>query len=210
LEVSAFVGDALQACAAVPVDPRTRRQATILCAEFRRPEQGMESLPPEVALERVDRFLIEAAALVRDNRGAVVAISENELVASFGAPEPLEGHAALACRTALGLRKLALGHTKSMAGTRIALDTGVVIVGSARDQATDVRGGPVSVAHALSQALERDLVVATAKTRASAGGFVSMQQLAAPLVSGFAKGQQLFEVTEIRRGRSRWQLRADV
>src|SRR5262249_9152280 len=48
LEVSAFVSDALQARTAVPVDPRTRRQATIMCAEFRPPEQGIESLPPEV------------------------------------------------------------------------------------------------------------------------------------------------------------------
>ena len=66
----------------------------------------MDDLPPEVALERVDPLLMQAAALVRDNGGTVLTISENELVASFGAPEPLEGHAALACRTALALREL--------------------------------------------------------------------------------------------------------
>ena len=97
-----------------------------------------------------------------------------------------------------------------MPGVRSALDTGIVIVGPARDQALEVRGGPVSVAHTLSQALRRDLVVATAKTRASAGGFVSMQALAAPLLSEYPKDQRLFEVTEIRRGRSRWQLRAET
>ena len=68
----------------------------------------------------------------------------------------------------------------------------------------------MSVAHTLSQALGRDLVVATARTRASAGGFVSMQALAAPLLSEYPKDQRLFEVTEIRRGRSRWQLRAET
>ena len=210
LEASAFANEALQARTVIAVDPRTRRQATILCAEFRYAEQILERLPPDVALERVDPFLMQAAALVRDNGGTVLTISENELVASFGAPEPLEGHAALACRTALALRELALTHPDWMPGVRSALDTGIVIVGPARDQASEVRGGPVSVAHTLSQALRPDLVVATARTRASAGGFVSMQALAAPLLSEYPKDQRLFEVIEIRRGRSRWQLRAET
>ena len=62
----------------------------------------MESLPPDIVLERVDPFLTQAAALVRDNGGTVLTVSEDELVASFGAPEPLEGHAALACEPHLG------------------------------------------------------------------------------------------------------------
>ncbi|RWD19554.1 MAG: alpha/beta fold hydrolase, partial [Mesorhizobium sp.] len=110
LEASAFANEALQAQTVVAVDPRTRRQATILCADFQYAEPVMENLPPDVALERVDPFLMQATALVRDNGGTVLTISENELVASFGAPEPLEGHAALACRTALALRELALRH----------------------------------------------------------------------------------------------------
>ncbi|RWE60805.1 alpha/beta fold hydrolase [Mesorhizobium sp.] len=210
LEASAFANEALQAQTVVAVDPRTRRQATILCADFQYAEPVMENLPPDVALERVDPFLMQATALVRDNGGTVLTISENELVASFGAPEPLEGHAALACRTALALRQLALRHGDWMTGVRAALDTGVVIVSPARDGALEVRGGPVSVAHTLSQALGRDLVVATARTRASAGGFVSMEALAAPLLSEYPKNQRLFEVIEIRRGRSRWQLRAET
>ena len=116
VEASAFANEALQARTVVAVDPRTRRQATILCADFRYAEQVMESLPADVALERVDPFLMQATALVRDNGGTVLTISENELVASFGAPEPLEGHAALACRTALALRELALGHADWMTG----------------------------------------------------------------------------------------------
>ncbi|TIT49008.1 MAG: alpha/beta fold hydrolase, partial [Mesorhizobium sp.] len=145
LEASAFANEALQAQTVVAVDPRTRRQATILCADFQYAEPVMENLPPDVALERVDPFLMQATALVRDNGGTVLTISENELVASFGAPEPLEGHAALACRTALALRELALRHGDWMTGVRAALDTGIVIVSPARDRALEVRGGPVSV-----------------------------------------------------------------
>ena len=211
-ETSAFANDALQARTMVPIDQRTRRQATILSAEFVHAVRATEDLLPEVALELVDPLLAQAAALVRENGGTVLTISENELIASFGAPEPLEGHAALACRTALGLRELLVGHA-SMTGVRVALDSGVVIVSPSRDSAvgqTEVRGGPVTVAHTLSQALRRDLVVATARTRASAGGFVGMRTLAAPAMSGHPKDQRLYEVTEIKRGRSRWQLRADT
>ncbi len=104
-ETSAFANDALQARTMVPIDQRTRRQATILSAEFVHAVRATEDLLPEVALELVDPLLAQAAALVRENGGTVLTISENELIASFGAPEPLEGHAALACRTALGLAR---------------------------------------------------------------------------------------------------------
>ena len=147
LEASAFANDALQGAVLGRVDPRTRRQATILCADFRYAEQVWRGLPPDVALERVDPFLMQASRTCARQRGTVLTISENELVASFGAPEPLEGHAALACRTALALRELALQPCRLDDGSVLALDTGIVIFGPARDQASEVRGGPVSVAH---------------------------------------------------------------
>ena len=100
----------------VPLDRRTRRQATILRTDFRYAEQGSSGVAPEVALERLDPFLNEAAALMRQNGGKALTVSENELVASFGAPEPLEGHAALACRAALALSDLAHSHADSVAG----------------------------------------------------------------------------------------------
>lgn len=204
VEASSFASEVLQARAKVPVDPRTRRQATVLCAEFRYAELEMDALSPEVALERLDSFLANATALVRNNGGTVLSISENELMASFGAPEPLEGHAALACRTALALRELALGTEAALQSFAVALDTGTVIVGPPRDQSPDVRGGPVSGAHTLCQSMHDDVVVATSRTRSAAGGFVDMREFASPA------GQQLFEVREIRHGRSRWQLRADT
>jgi pimeloyl-ACP methyl ester carboxylesterase/tetratricopeptide (TPR) repeat protein len=210
IEATTFANEALQPRTAVAADARTRRQATILCANFGYSEQMFQNLPPDVALERVDPFLMQATALVHENGGTILNISENELVASFGAPEPLEGHAALACRAALALRELAHGPAEWMPKIRAGLDTGMVIVAPARNGASEVRGGPVSVAHTLSQALRPDAVVTTAKTRASAGGFVNMQPLAKALLPQYSEEQQLFEVTEIRRGRSRWQLRFDT
>ena len=209
-EVSAFANAALQGRAVVPADPRTRRQATILSADFRYADQA-ESLPPEVALERVDAMLERAAALVRENGGTVLTISENELVASFGAPEPLEGHAALACRTALGLRELALGHAgfddrrPHCPGHRHRHRR------PAGDQAAEVRGGPVSVAHGLSQALRpRSSSWRPPGPRHRPAASSACRRWRRRCCRNTPKDQQLFEVIEIRRGRSRWQLRAET
>jgi pimeloyl-ACP methyl ester carboxylesterase/class 3 adenylate cyclase/tetratricopeptide (TPR) repeat protein len=209
-EATAFASDVLQSRTVVPISHRTRRQATILSASFVSQLQSVEDLPPEVALEAVDPLLASATELVRMNGGIILNASENGLTAAFGAPKPLEDHSAFACRTALELRKLTSGQAGSKIGVCIALDTGNVIVSTAPEpDRAEVRGGPVSVAHTINQALRRDLVIATERTQASADGFVTMRELAPVMVPGFPKDQQLYEVIEINRGRSRWQLRAE-
>jgi pimeloyl-ACP methyl ester carboxylesterase/class 3 adenylate cyclase/tetratricopeptide (TPR) repeat protein len=211
-ETTAFANGALQARRVSPADQRTRRQATILSLDFAGPVETTDDFSPELALEAIDPLLAKAAELVRANRGTVLNASENGLTASFGAPEPLEDHAAFACRAALELRKLALGRDDWMTRVRIALDTGIVILSSAKGPTPgemEVRGGPVPVAHTLSQGSPHDLVVATERTRLSAGGFVSMRMLAPHAVSGFSKDQQLYHVIGINRGCSRWHLRAE-
>src|SRR5262245_31109596 len=210
-EVTGFANSVFQTRAIVPIDHRTRRQATILCADFVSPVQAMDEFFPEMALEIVDPLLMKAAEHVRANGGTVLGVTESGLTASFGAPDALEGHAALACRTALELRDMVRGDPRSMTRVRVALDTGVVIVGPARvagSATVEVRGGPVTIVDALSQALRRDIVAATERTRNSAGGFVGMEALLPQAVTGFSKDQHLYEVLEIKRGRSRWQLRS--
>jgi pimeloyl-ACP methyl ester carboxylesterase/class 3 adenylate cyclase/tetratricopeptide (TPR) repeat protein len=211
-EATAFASYTLQRRVVAPMIQRTRRQATILTADFLSPMHAIDDLLPEAALEAVDPLLAEAVQLVRSNGGTVLNASENGLTAAFGAPEPLEDHAAFACRTALALRDLRVHQTTSTARIRIALDTGTVILSPARDSPAaqmEVRGGPVSVTHALSQALQPDMVTITERTRFSAGGFVNVRIISAPAVYGFSDNQKLYEVIGINRGRSRWQLRAE-
>ena len=208
-EATAFANEVLEERTVAPVIRRTRRQATILTVDFVSSVKGIDQLLPEVALEAVDPLLRKAVELVQKNGGSVLNASENGLTAAFGAPEPLEDHAAFACRTALGLRDLTLEQAASIARVRIALDTGTVIVSPVSDPQSgqmEVRGGPVSIAHALTHVLQADIVVATERTRSSAGGFVSMQSIG---VHGFGSDQQLYEVRGINFGRSRWHLRAE-
>lgn len=188
---------------ALAADQRTRRLATILSAVFSTPEQELRF--PELVLEALDPLLAEAGELVRSNRGTLLSASENGLTASFGAPEPLENHAAFACRVGLQLRNLARAHSKI--GVRVALDTGIVILNSGNAADRQVRGGPVSVAHSLSQAVRHDLVVATERARVSAGALVNTQRLRLPEASIFSEDQRLHEVTGLNRGGSRWRMR---
>ncbi len=209
-EASAFAGSVLKSAAVAPLGHKTRRQATILSASFVSSLPSSDELPPEAALEVVDPLLTRAAELVRTNGGIVLNASENGLTAAFGAPTALEDHAAFASRTALELFRFASGEANSPIRMSIALDTGNVVVTAAPDpKRSEVRGGPVSVAHALSQLRRHDCIVATERTRSSAGGFVAMRQLAPEAMPGIPEDQQLYEVTEINRGRSRWQLRAE-
>jgi pimeloyl-ACP methyl ester carboxylesterase/DNA-binding SARP family transcriptional activator len=155
-EAIGFASQVYETKAIVPIDNRTRRQATILCADFVCPVQAMDEFFPETALEIIDPLLMKAVELVRANGGTVLSVTDSELTASFGAPDGLEGHAALACRTALKLRETVLNDLRSMIRVRIALDTGVVIVGPARVAgagALEVRGGPVTVAAYLGRRL---------------------------------------------------------
>jgi class 3 adenylate cyclase/tetratricopeptide (TPR) repeat protein len=209
-ETTGSVNEMLQGDTDLSIDQKTRRLATILSADFA--SIGYDLRFPEAALDVLDPLLAKAGELVRANRGTLLSASENGFTASFGAPEPLEDHAAFACRAGLEFRNLVKGLVDTGIGVRIAIDTGMVIVSTARDatkRQKQVRGGPVSVAHSLSQGLRHDLVIATERTRSSAGGLVTTQPLSLSTPSIFAKGQLLHEVTGLNRGRSRWQVRAE-
>ncbi len=204
-ETRAFASDVLNSRSMAPIGHRTRRQATILSASFISSGEPVDELPPEIALAAIDPLLVRAAEIVRLNGGVMLNASENGLTASFGAPRPLEDHAAFACRAALELRKLA---STSPIRICIALDTGNVIVSTAPESA-EVRGGPVSAAYAINQSLRRDFAIATGRAQAAADGFVTMRKLTSLAVPGYPKDQALYEVMQINRGRSRWQLRAE-
>lgn len=206
-EATAFASSVLQSRPAMAPSRKTRRQATILSASFVSALDPADEQAPEVALDAVDPLLSRATELVQTNGGIVLSASETGLTASFGAPKPLEDHAAFACRTALALRQLASAQTGAAIRICVALDTGNVVVSEAPEpDRAEVRGGPVSVAHLISQAPRPDRVIATGRTRSAAGGFVTMRELTSATPK---TGQQLYEVVEINRGRSRWQLRAE-
>jgi pimeloyl-ACP methyl ester carboxylesterase/class 3 adenylate cyclase/tetratricopeptide (TPR) repeat protein len=206
-----FAQEVLQTPVVIPVDQRTRRLATILCAAFSSPLQVLDEQSPETAIELVDPIIMRAAEIVRANGGTVLSITDAELMASFGAPDALEGHAALACRAALAIRDVGADADHAVVA-RIALDTGVVIVGPARVGSRvgiEVRGAPVTNAGAIARALREDGVAATERTRQSAGGFAAMEVLTPDATSALLGDQRLYQVSEIKRALSRWHLRAE-
>jgi pimeloyl-ACP methyl ester carboxylesterase/class 3 adenylate cyclase/tetratricopeptide (TPR) repeat protein len=208
----AFAHEALQISSAIPIDRRTRRQATILCADFVSASRAINDEFPELVVELVDPLIIRAAEIVRANGGTVLSVADAELMASFGAPEALEGHAALACRAALAIQTMTARQSNEAVGVRIALDTGIVIVGPARlgrGDAVEVRGGPVAVASETAQAVTPDLVVATERTRQSAGGFALMEPLALPQAPRASADQRLYAVRDVKRARTRWHLKSE-
>jgi pimeloyl-ACP methyl ester carboxylesterase len=195
-ETTSFATEVFASAPITSITSRAQREATLLCADFVSPLQAFSGLDPELALELVDPAMLKAAEVVREHGGTVLALSDTKLTASFGAHGTLPDHAARACRAALELHALVhAGH--SAVRTRIALDTGVVIVAPPRIDGSgdvEVRGAPVSLVRQLNHALRRDVVATTERTRLAVGAAVRMQALASHLVSGFSRGQRLFEV----------------
>jgi pimeloyl-ACP methyl ester carboxylesterase/DNA-binding SARP family transcriptional activator/tetratricopeptide (TPR) repeat protein len=207
----AFAHEVMDTPAIVSADRRTRRQATILCADFASPH-ALDDRFPERAIELIDPVIMQAVEIVQYNGGTVLSVTDAELSASFGAPSALEGHAALACRAALAIMYMCAKDPPTGVEARIALDTGVVIVGPSRVGSRDsveVRGPPLTTSGAVAQSLRRNVVAATERTRQAAGGFAAMEALASDDAPGAPKEQRLYEVREIKQGRSRWHLRAE-
>ena len=201
-ETLSFARTVLQT-APTSIESRQRREATLLCADFVTPITSFSRLDPEVALEVIDPLVVQAAELVREHGGEVVQLSDTRLTASFGAQADLAKHALAACRAALLLREMVRQNSKGLARVRIALDSGGVIIAPPRiggSVEVEVRGAPLAVVHALNQALRRDVVAATARTEAAAGGAVQMRPLPSRHVTGFSRRERLLEVVGLASG----------
>jgi pimeloyl-ACP methyl ester carboxylesterase len=185
------------------IDSRQRREATLLCADFLSPITSFSHLDPEVALEVIDPLVVQAADLVHEHGGEIVQLSDTRLTASFGAQRELEAHALAACRSALELKEAVRRDGKGLARVRIAMDSGPVIIAPPRiggAAEVEVRGAPLSLVHALNQALRRDLVAATARIEAAAGDAVEMKPLPSGMVTGFSRRERLLEVVGLKSG----------
>jgi pimeloyl-ACP methyl ester carboxylesterase/DNA-binding SARP family transcriptional activator/class 3 adenylate cyclase len=197
-EVAKFAREVLPS-PPVPIGDRRRYLATVLCAQIVSPIQALGNVDPDAPLELIDQLLVGAADLIDHNGGSVVEVSDNRIVAGFG---DLPGnHAAAACRVAMALRELITRESRAIARIRISVDTGTVIATPPRIAAAkaenELRGPPVTTVKSVNQAMRREMVVITERTRDAAGDVLQTRRLQPREVVGFAMGQRLLELTEV-------------
>lgn len=192
-EVTTFARESLADRSTAAIVAKERRTATLLCADFISPHQELAHTDPEAALEAVDPLVVEAASIVRGSGGFVFDLSDTRLTASFDTRRAPKDHAAVACRTALELREL----VRKAPGVRmrVAVDTGDIVIGPPT-LGLEVRGAPLTVVHALSRAMQSDMIVATERTFEAVRDAVPMRPLTSERLSGFSQWQRLYRVVE--------------
>ena len=98
-----------------------------------------ERLEPEQLVHLLNRYLTEMSDIVMENMGTIDKYEGDAIIAFFGAPVYRGDHAALACRSAIGMKKaeaelnrvvMAEGLSPLPLYTRIGINTGEMVVGN--------------------------------------------------------------------------------
>jgi adenylate cyclase len=98
-----------------------------------------EQLDPEQLVQLLNRYLTVMSDIIMENKGTIDKYEGDAVIAFFGAPVYREDHAALACRSALRMKKAEeeLNHTimadrlsPTPLYTRVGINTGEMVVGN--------------------------------------------------------------------------------
>lgn len=138
----AGAGLASVAAAALPVIPAVPawgelKQATVLFADIVSSTEQIADLDAEQAMERLGPALALMCESIEKFSGTVVRTMGDGVMALFGAPKALEGHALLACEAALDMQQAFKGDSLGFR-IRVGLHSGQV---ASDPQQADGRGG---------------------------------------------------------------------
>ncbi|MDR0587196.1 MAG: adenylate/guanylate cyclase domain-containing protein [Treponema sp.] len=98
-----------------------------------------EQLDPEQLVLLLNRYLTAMSDIIMENMGTIDKYEGDAIIAFFGAPVHRENHAALACRSAIGIKKAEAELNRIVTAdrlsplplyTRIGINTGEMVVGN--------------------------------------------------------------------------------
>ncbi|MBI2769363.1 MAG: AAA family ATPase [Burkholderiales bacterium] len=101
------------------------KQATVLFADIVSSTEQIAQLGPEEAMDRLQPAVMLMCEAIERFGGTVMRTLGDGVMALFGAPKALEGHARLACEAALHMRS-AFGSNEQGLGIRVGLHSGLV------------------------------------------------------------------------------------
>jgi class 3 adenylate cyclase/tetratricopeptide (TPR) repeat protein len=116
------------------------KQATIVFADIVGSTEHVAGLDPEQAMERLRPAVQHMCHAVERFGGTVVRTLGDGMMALFGVPKALEGHASLACEAAIAMQAAFEGHAQGLS-IRIGLHSGQVALDP--DAADAMKGGGV-------------------------------------------------------------------
>jgi adenylate cyclase len=114
-----------------------RKELTVLFADIQGFTTFSEQLDPEALTQFLNRFLTVMSGVIFEYRGTVDKYIGDAIMAIFGAPLPLEDHAARGVSAALGMRRALMEFRASWAedlpetfDLKLGLNTGPMVVGN--------------------------------------------------------------------------------
>jgi adenylate cyclase len=117
----------------------SKRQMTALFTDIQGFSTISEHLDPVQLIQLLNRYLTEMSNIIMENMGTIDKYEGDAIIAFFGAPVYQEDHAALACRSAIRIKKaevelnrviMADGLSPAPLYTRIGINTGEMVVGN--------------------------------------------------------------------------------
>jgi adenylate cyclase len=116
-----------------------KRQMTVIFTDIRGFSTISEQMDPADLVNLLNRYLTSMSNIILENRGTIDKYEGDAIIAFFGAPIYMEEHAALACHTAVQMKKaerdlnahvMEEGLSPAPLFTRIGINTGDMVVGN--------------------------------------------------------------------------------
>jgi adenylate cyclase len=182
---------------------REELEATILFSDIRGYSTLAERLSPGEVAEVVGGYLTAMTEVIIEHGGMVDQFVGDAVMAVFGAPDPIDDHAAQACRCALAMQsRQALLNREAAANGRppiaigIGINTGRVVagtVGGAGRLEYTVVGDAVNVAARLQAEAGGGEIVASGSTIAAANG-IEVEPIGPRQVKGREEPVEVYRV----------------
>ncbi|HEY7196222.1 MAG TPA: adenylate/guanylate cyclase domain-containing protein [Gaiellaceae bacterium] len=158
-----------------PIDER--KLATVMFVDVVGSTASASAQDPERTRARLGRFYDACREEIERIGGTVEKFIGDAVVSAFGAPVAQEDHAERALHAALAVRRRIADEFEGSLEIRIGVNTGEVVVGSAREGSSFVTGDAVNVAARLETAASPGEIVVGERTALAAGGAFELEEL---------------------------------
>jgi class 3 adenylate cyclase/tetratricopeptide (TPR) repeat protein len=172
------------------------KQATVLFADIVSSTEQIAQLDPEEAMDRLKPAVLLMCEAVERFGGTVMRTLGDGVMALFGVPRALEGHARLACESALHMQSLFAGNPQGFS-IRVGLHSGLI---ASDPHAHD--SGKGGGAHGLTIHLASRVIglapaggiTMTADCHSMVRGSVDVESIGHPALKGIAEPVEIFRL----------------
>jgi class 3 adenylate cyclase/tetratricopeptide (TPR) repeat protein len=207
---AAIKADARSLRAEAAAESGELKQPTVLFADIVSSTEMVAHLDAEQAMESLQRILAVMRHAIERYGGTVVRLLGDGLMALFGAPRALEGHAVLACQAALALQE-AFPARPGMPALRVGLHSGEVVADSPEAEPMQERtahGLTIHVAHRIMAMAEPGAVLISEACRRLVQAHCEVRPSGTHLLRGVPEPMGLYALVGMTPTINEWDFRA--